>query len=579
MSRGRREWVAAACVLLGLSACATGGGGRGSGSPFPSRAEIDALTHGTGAISPFEQAVVDADAWTFGEPLVEVLETSDYVDPSPWGKSLSEQVAADPARLRGTSAMHCAAREHARFYLQYAAVPAISLRQAMMEHCGSVSVDAIPLYLYGPVETEHTDAALHRAWAPSVARMVRESTRSGRRELGIAFARDEKKAVVVLLSGERKVELERVSRVVGATGAKLVLRGTVLVPADRVSGLINQGRYGFAACVPEPGVSIPRFALTCELAAGDAGGRAQLVGHRRERFFGEGLLQAEALRDAQTRPYRSVRYTSEAMVASAADLPPRLLALTNEVRRQAGAEPVTLSAAQSATSEKLAPRYFEAVTSPGKGAEVDLIVLGLMAGWDVGAAIRGSSFTSAAIGPTRDASEWVSAVMSSPGGRSALLQKDVRVVAFGPVMVDSPAVIGATFTGYGLFQASDDAAMKEAVIEKIRAERAELGLPAPVIVTTLDADASALASEVQAGAASPTDALGELLQTGSNVLGRSVRGVAYELGDAEQMQLPDEMLRAKQLEISLTVTHYQPEGSPWGRFVVLILVPGSGTRA
>jgi len=190
MSRGRREWVAAACVLLGLSACATGGGGRGSGSPFPSRAEIDALTHGTGAISPFEQAVVDADAWTFGEPLVEVLETSDYVDPSPWGKSLSEQVAADPARLRGTSAMHCAAREHARFYLQYAAVPAISLRQAMMEHCGSVSVDAIPLYLYGPVETEHTDAALHRAWAPSVARMVRESTRSGRRELGIAFARD-----------------------------------------------------------------------------------------------------------------------------------------------------------------------------------------------------------------------------------------------------------------------------------------------------------------------------------------------------------------------------------------------------
>ena len=44
MSRRHREWIAAACLFLGLCACATGGGGGRSGdSPFPSRAEVDAL--------------------------------------------------------------------------------------------------------------------------------------------------------------------------------------------------------------------------------------------------------------------------------------------------------------------------------------------------------------------------------------------------------------------------------------------------------------------------------------------------------------------------------------------------------
>jgi hypothetical protein len=569
-----RRLIGALACLPFVPGCATQQGR----SPFPSRAEVEALTQGSGAANPFEQAVVDADTWAFSEPLIETLAYEPYVDPSPWGKLLEEYAAHDPGRLTPTRSMHCAARELARFYLEYAAMPAVPLRRAIVEHCGSLALDALPQFVFGAAAAEHDDETLHHTWQATVRAALRQGDAAGPRDLGIAFARDEKKAVVVMLSGARRVQLEPVSRVVDG-GGTLLLRGRALVPADRISALVNRGRYGYAACTPAGNTRPPEFAFACAIDAADHGARIDLAAYREGRIFGDGLVGVEALRDTAQSVYKRHRYVDEMIVSDQSQLPSRLLDLVNEVRRRTELEPVVLSEAESATSEKLAPKYFEAASDPAKEMVAEVIVVGLLAGWDVGAPIRDAGFTSAAVGPTRDASEWLSAVLSSPGGRAALLEPDSRVVAFGPVMVDSPAVIGALFTSYTLFDSADHAAVRERVIEKIRAARSAEGMSAPVIITTLDDDASALAAEIQAGEATPPQALAGLIQQSSTVLGRSVRGLVYESVDVDQLVVPPELLSAKRLELSVTVTHYQPAGEPWGRYVVLLVIPGEGPQA
>lgn len=571
----------AACVSLGcllslsLGACATRGGSR---SPFPSRAEVDALTHGSGAVNPFAQAVVDADTWRFEEPAAETLDHAEYVEPSPWGELLAEYAVLDPQRLKTTRAMHCAARELSRFYLEHAAMPSVPLRRAMLDHCGSLTDAVVPQFLFGAAAEEHTEAMLHDAWQSQVRSMLQTPGPPGARDLGIAFARDGTKAVVVFVSGARKVQLEPRPRVVGADGVA-VLRGRVLVPADRILALINQGRFGYAICESDERVRLPDFAIRCALDTADRSARIELSARVEGRVLGDGLLGAEVLRDLSRSEYERQPYADSAIVEDPGELRSRLLALLNQVRGQAGAPPVALSDAESATSEKLAPVYFEALAEPARAPEADAITLGLLAGWDVGAPIRDAGFTAAAVGPTRDASEWLSAVLSSPGGRAALLDPDAQVVALGPVMVDSPAVIGAIFTSYTLIDSGDHEEVKRQVVEKIDAERSARGLPEATVVATLDGDAAALASEVNAGAITPTQALAELIQTSARVLGGPVRGLAFEATDLKLLELPEDLLRPKHLELSITVTHYQPEGEPWGRYVVLLVIPGEGIRA
>src|SRR6202008_1325762 len=96
-------------------------------------------------------------------------------------------------------------------------------------------------------------------------------------------------------------------------------------------------------------------------------------------------------------------------VRDSAELSGKLLELVNQVRAQASLPAVTLSTSQSATATKLAPPYFEAFSTPAKQQEAEVIVLGLLAGWDVaGEAIHSADFTSAIAGPTRDARQWLS---------------------------------------------------------------------------------------------------------------------------------------------------------------------------
>jgi hypothetical protein len=215
---------------------------------------------------------------------------------------------------------------------------------------------------------------------------------------------------------------------------------------------------------------------------------------------------------------------------------------------------------ETKTASQLAPRFFESFGKPGGQDAAEVIMLGLMAGWDVEReAIRTAGFTSGAAGPTRDASDWLSAVMSDPSGRAAC---------------SSPRR-----ACYSFFEAGDDEAFERAFLDKLRAARAAQGLTPPVLITTLDGDAAAVAAGLREGRATPHESLQALAKTGVEVLGRPVQCFVVEASDLSALPVPDELLAPGNLEVSVTVTHYQPDDGAWGRFAVLVLVPGEAPRA
>lgn len=572
--------VLACLCLAGVTSCASGpGAGRGSsGSPFPSRSQVDALTRGTGAINPFAQAVVDADAWTFVTPAATELRDEAYVEESPWGKLLAEYVASDPGRLSATRAMDCAAREFASFYLRYSATPAASLRSAMLGHCGALAADAAPQYVFGPAAPDQTDEMIHHAWQSQARKLLYAPHGNGRLAFGLAFARDDRKGVVALVVGVRRTEIEPGPRAVDAKGL-LSIRGRLLEPGARVEALVNQGRFGVADCAPDPERRLPDFGFSCALGAGDRSGRILLWAYESGRILGKDVLDLEAFRGEPAGQYQRFRYAEPARVRDVNELPARLLALANEMRKQAGLSAVSLSKGETESATQLAPRYFEAIFDASKQQTADVISLGLLAGWDVGGgAIRAARIAYGLVGPTDDASEWISSIMADPAGRSVLTDPATRTLAFGPFMPPGVPMIAAIVTGYAFFDGADYAGVRKDVLGRITAARAERGLPPPTVVTTLDGDAAELSAQLSQGRATPTSALNQLLETSAKVLGRSVRGLAVE-GDTEAFQVPDEFLSSKRLELSVTVTHYQPKDDPWGRYVILFVMPGEGTRA
>ena len=578
---GRGFGTVLACLCLaGVTSCASGpGAGRGSsGSPFPSRAQVDALTHGTGAISPFAQAVVDADEWTFVTPAATELRDEAYVPQTSWGKLLAEYVATDPGRLSATRALDCAAHEYASFYLAYSAMPATPLRAAMLGHCGALTGNDGPQYVFGPAAPDQTDEVLRYAWSGETRKLLYGPHPNGRLVLGLAFARDDRKAVVVLAVGVRRAEIERGTRAVDAKGL-LSIHGRLLEPGVRLQALVNQGRFGVAECAPDPQRSLPEFGYTCALGPGDRSGHIMLAAHESGRLLGKDVLDVEAFRNEPAAGYQRVRYTDPAHVRDVNELPTRLVALVNEMRKEAGLAAVSLSKGESETATQLAPRYFEAIHDASKQQEADVITLGLLAGWDVGCgAIRDARFAYGLVGPTDDASQWVSSIMADPAGRAVLTDPSIRTLAFGSYMPPAVPMIGATVTGYAFFDSADYAGVRKSVLGRITAARAERGLPPPVVVTTLDGDAAELAAQLSQGRTTPTSALNQLLETGAKVLGRSVRGLAFE-GNSDAIPVPDEFLSSKHLELSVTVSHYQPKDESWGRYVVLFVMPGEGTRA
>jgi hypothetical protein len=572
-----RRDPAGVALLLAALACAGGGsratgGASVAGAAFPSPSELEELAEAPPPAADLEVEVRDVERWTLAGPFPEAVGAAAFDDASPFGRLLADAARERAGLVVPTEAMHCFAREIGRYRLEHHADPDHAFQRYARARCGA-SVASVSIgHLEGSAPEGIDDARLLEHWRAAAEQMIREQLVGGPRTAGIWLGRAGERAVAVLAVGRRELRIDEL-RTALAPGERVAIRGEVLEPTQALAALVNRGRFGVAVCEADPEVALPRFHFECEPDPGDEHAWLTLSRTPPGRLLSTSALEVLIWpRGAPTRIYERPVYAPPLPMASAEALDGQIAELVNRLRAEAGAAPLAFEREQSATAGALAPHFFASLFGNDPQTNADLVLLGLLAGWDVDGLIQDAHFSAAWAPQSTDLSRLLSEALESPVGRRTLLSPEVERIAVGSVVAGEggDSSLGALFVTYALFSEREHEQHARRVRERLAAKRAERGLGAPRHLHDVAPLAMRAASAVQAGA-EPEDALQELLEASGEALGRSVHGWIVESSDLDRIEFPEEFVARPDLELAVGVSVRRPQGEPWGRYVVMIV--------
>ncbi len=542
-------------------------------SPFPAPEELEDLaTRPPDEEALFVGSYADVDAWELVGPFPSQLGDEPITEPHPFEEVLLEAVQRRPGLLLASQAMRCAAREFGRFVLDQGKLPGPGLQRFVMGRCGATGMGQQFGYYAGQVPANATDAEIVEAWREPVEDLVRRFLGSGPRTAGVWLARRDEQAVWLLVSASRRAHLEPTSASAGPDGW-LRLQGEVLASAEELLALVNLGRYRVADCELDPSVRLPRFSVACPVDANDESSWVVLLARAPGRLLANSALQILSVPEGSpARSYRRPTYGLRGTLKEPGEFGPALVRQLNRIRGELGHRPVTLAPQQSETARELAPFYFGAAYGSVAPPVADLVVLGLMAGYEVPGLIRDASVAGALSLDDTSLDRWLAEAFEQPGMRHVLLQANRSQLAVGSIQSAEHGYLAAMLATYSLYDDQDPRAERERFYERLTRERGARSL------TPLDRDAqiedlaARHVARVARGAMGPDEALGDLLQEAQSVLGAGVKGWYLE-GSAEvEVPLPDELVDATADRIGVAVGAYQPSNSPWGRSLVLVVL-------
>jgi hypothetical protein len=547
------------------------------GSPFPTPERLEDLTGSPLPEGSFDRDVAVVERWTLEGPFPEVVAAAPYREPSDWGALLEAEVDRRAGLLVATESLHCAAREWGRFHLEHGAPPDPDLAGWMGARC-SASVPSVSFHHFeGGIPENATEAEVFEGWRDAVASLLAERLVGGPLAAGIWYGRRGNRAIAVLASGERLLHLEPLPTVLPADGdGSFVLRGELLVPAEDVDAAVNRGRYGVSDCERDAGLRLPRFAFLCRTDPADAESWLSVSLTPPGRILGRGALGVVLWPSGQPRAsWQRPALGDPVLLTPETDVDAELKALVNRLRKQADLAPLELSAAQSRVAARLAPYYFASVFGFAPGTSGDLVVLGLIAGWNVDGVVQSGGFAASWVVRSLDLDRLVANAIQYPAGRRALLDPDARWLAVGTVVRQDAPFLAGVFGTYALFDAAahDDDARR--VLEALDAARAARGKPPIEHLPKVASLGRLAAGRVQAGEA-PPDVLNDLLRQSSQVLQRSVNGWLVETRELGEIVFPEALLESDRLELAIGVSHHKPKGEAWGRYVILLVSAGGG---
>jgi hypothetical protein len=339
-----------------------------------------------------------------------------------------------------------------------------------------------------------------------------------------------------------------------------------------VAGYVNQGRFGVKPCFVDPAVPRPRFKVSCPVAADDESAAIELVYARPGRVLTFPMVQVLARKAGLTSlTYLPPALGPETPAANSEGFAAGALAALNEIRREAGLTAVRLAPQQSATVTRVVEPYFAAAGTGGVD-DMELIALGLLAGWNVTSGmIRDGSFATNFVPLTRDPSRWLAATLARPHGRVALLGAGTEEIALGAAFSSAPVGVGGLVVGYQFHNSVDHSADERAVLERITTARRKLKLSPPQVLPAMAVPMRQQLGEINAGKIQPLDALGQLLETAVQRGGTAMRGYTLETTSLEAFDVPEEVLAQPNLQIQIGVTHHKPPGAAWGQLVILVV--------
>jgi hypothetical protein len=560
-------------LLLGTLGTVGCGGGGGLGRPvaeFPSNTALqEVASRPAKPLTPL--ATVDVDRWQLETPVAAADAT--YPNETSWDQRLSAAVAGRGNAIKLSKELRCAAQETARFYVQHGGYPDDGLRRYMVTRCGSTLPAAGFQTVTSAVPDATSDAEVEQGLSGTVATMLDKQLRGGTGEAGLAYARGNGRAAVVLYYGVAHGHLRGFSPLV--QGNSVTLNGELGQGAAVALGLVNQGSYGVKYCDPDRSLKLPAFRITCPLSEQDQQARIEIVTRKPNQVLMNLDMQVLVRRsDDAGLTYEASSYGTSANAANTDAFKNSLLEALNGARAQAGVRPLALETNQSRTNERLVPHFFDGMFN-SQESTVETVALGLLAGWDVGGMIRDSGIFSGVVTSSRNPSRWLTYSLESPLGRWVLLDPGMSRIAVG-VGALAPSGAMALVTTYAFFENNDHRSDETAVFEELARVRKARGLGPARRMASEPAIQTALA-KISINAETSGDALKEALDRLVNERQRSVAGWVIETNDLKQLEFGDSLLGAGSPEIEVGVTHYKAPGGAWGQYAVLFAVFDDGT--
>jgi hypothetical protein len=537
---------------------------------FPTRAEIAKIPARQPMPGVFRTKDVAVDEWSVESP--PVPSDGPYDDASPWGALLRDLMKTHADSVSLSPAMRCAAAEIGRFHVKNGALPVERLRRFIVARCGGDTPNFSPFVWFAEASPGVSEEQIRAKARDALAKALEAPLAHGHHVVGLAEVRDAKHVTVVVAIGEDEARLEPGARTVDAS-RHVTLRGTARGEYAQVIALVNHGDYGVSRCASDPTVRAPRFALTCELAAGDAFDWVEVLGEKSGHLMLHPVADVLVYEGDGSSARFKEKGGAPALVTTSPAFASALLDRVNGVRRAAKMAPLSLSAKQSAENERLAGTILDAAVSRDDDA-ADKAAIGLLAGWEIETGtIRGGMFFVGEVAPSHDANVWLESATERPSGRMTLLDPEARVIAVGPSIPEGAAGLGAAVTTYSLFE-SDDHTVDEAVFfRRVKDARLERGLEAPTLIRASD-EMRQLAARVRHEELAPQGALNEMLTSLSWQSGAAAYGYVLEASNLATVEVPDVYLKPGPLPIVLAVTHHRAPGAAWGQYVVFTLLPG-----
>ncbi|HKJ24403.1 MAG TPA: hypothetical protein VKB65_06245 [Myxococcota bacterium] len=546
------------------------------GSPFPTPERLEDLTETPLPEGTFDRALADVESWVLEGPFPNVLAAVPYREPSDWGGLLESQAARRAGLVVPTEAMHCAAREWGRFLLANGAPPGPGLTTWIGARCSASTPQISYHHFDGGIPAGASEAEVFEGWRAAVESMLEEHLVGGPLAAGIWYGQKDGRAIAVVAVGERLAHVRPLPVVLEGDG-HFVLEGELLVESGDVSATVNQGRFGVSDC-ERADLRLPRFAFRCQTDPEDRDSWLTVTTTPPGRLIGRAAVGVALFPSGEPHgEWRRPKLFDPVLVGPETDVKTEIAGIVNRVRGQAGLEPIELSDTQSLVADRLAPYYFASAFGVGPAEAGDLVVMGLIAGWNVEGIVQSGSFASSFVLKSLDLDRLVATAVAYPAGRRALLSADARRLAVGTVVRDDAPFLASVFGTYAVFEgASHDEAARR-VLEALDAARAERGKPRAKLLLEVAPLGRLAAARVQGGEA-PPDVLNDLLRQSSQVLGRSVNGWFVDARDLERIGFPESLLERDVVEVAVGVSHHKPAGQAWGSWVVLIVAAGPEGR-
>ena len=490
-----------------------------------------------------------------------------------------EQLLADGVAQRAglavdSESLHCTARELGRFLLARTKPPPLTLSSSWRraaERSAPISARSGTRARSRPA----SDEEIFARWRPEIESLVQRSLTGGAVAAGLWFGRDAGRAVLATVTTQRRVIIAPFAPVVA--GDRLAFSGEVLGNTEQISANVNQGALGFAECELDPNVALPRFTLSCPIASGDTQALLEVDLREPGRLLAYGALRVLARRaDEPAQTWRRRSLGPPKTVATPEEFAQALTAALGRVRSGMELPALGLSLKQSEAANELVPHVMAESLGEGSAAFADIAAMGLLAGWEVGGAIKDASFASGMSSGGLDAERWLETALARPSGRASLLDPAARVLAVGALVSDDPPISAAIAVTYQLFGEENFQADAERVFARVAELRAARGRSAPAQLASARGAVEDVARSLPSGRLEPRAALDAALAGAASASGQALQGWVIEASQLEELRLPDELVDSESVRLAVAVNYYQPTDDPWGHYVALIIATAPG---